>query len=220
MSCIRNRHRLVCEQLRPITELAGAEFLRIFLDVVASHYVAYAKESILNIDISLRNMAYAEDNGQPYGTLIDLDISSDGTSQADIAPIMGTIPFVAHELMYAAQVPLQVDHLYRHDLESFYWILVWVCNCRNGTERVELRDEFRAWSNRETCHLARSYYETRLPTWKYRLVQPSQRELWTIAQHWLQELYVHVRVPVQGAMMRGDMVGSFGFAAEASDTWR
>ncbi|KAF9235693.1 hypothetical protein BU15DRAFT_37173, partial [Melanogaster broomeanus] len=39
----------------------------------------------------------------------------------------GTIPFMAIDLLEAPGQDGKVKHLYRHDMESFIWVFVWIC---------------------------------------------------------------------------------------------
>lgn len=47
----------------------------------------------------------------------------------------GTAPFMALELLADPGVMGELVRRYRHDLESFSWVLVWVCVCvQDGRE--------------------------------------------------------------------------------------
>jgi hypothetical protein len=39
----------------------------------------------------------------------------------------GTVPFMAIELLTQEAIEGKVKHMYRHDAESFIWVLTWVC---------------------------------------------------------------------------------------------
>ena len=60
------------------------------------------------------------------GRLIDLDLSSvrdEAWHDPEDVPLTFSIPFLASDLL-TATTPQR--HLYRHDLESFYWSFVWI----------------------------------------------------------------------------------------------
>ncbi|KAG0708186.1 hypothetical protein DFH29DRAFT_893449 [Suillus ampliporus] len=49
---------------------------------------------------------------------------------------MGTIPFMTLDLHMEHALHVHLKYLYRHDLESFIWVLVWVClRCKDGILR-------------------------------------------------------------------------------------
>ncbi|EUC60699.1 hypothetical protein RSOL_361000, partial [Rhizoctonia solani AG-3 Rhs1AP] len=71
---------------------------------------------------------------EPY--LIDADLGKSvnklGTPSSN--PRTGTLPFMAIDLLVEAPPP----HLYRHDLESFFYVLVWICaEDYHGWHRVD-----------------------------------------------------------------------------------
>lgn len=62
------------------------------------------------------------------GILIDLDLAvqiRDGDQMLDTpAARIGTLPFLSIDLLEDTLPP---KHLYRHDLEAFYYVLAWIC---------------------------------------------------------------------------------------------
>jgi len=69
------------------------------------------------------------------GRLIDLDLSSvsdEAWHDPEEVPLTFSIPFLASDLL-TATTPQR--HLYRHDLESFYWSFVWIV-----LDHVRLKD--------------------------------------------------------------------------------
>jgi len=61
------------------------------------------------------------------GVLNDYDLSSLANAQSPQGnERTGTIPFMALDLLTEKGQRGEVQHLYRHDLESFMWVLVWV----------------------------------------------------------------------------------------------
>ncbi|OJD26365.1 hypothetical protein ACJ73_02250 [Blastomyces percursus] len=69
------------------------------------------------------------------GMLIDLDLAKElGSGGTGARHQTGTMEFMA------IQVLLSKDHTYRHDLESFLYVLIWQCAC-NGWERFNRSKE-------------------------------------------------------------------------------
>lgn len=117
----------------------------------------YETSKILHRDISVSNIMFRREqgpSGSVQGVLCDWDLAYDpedpnppeqktlkATPDSDtskdeiviekhdkdhVGPCYrtGTGPFMALDLLEAGPVPL---HLYRHDLESFFWVLIWFC---------------------------------------------------------------------------------------------
>jgi len=62
----------------------------------------------------------------------------------------GTIPFMAIDPLdeTAGEGEGRVCHLYRHDLESFFWVLVWVVSCyEEGVALEPIPEPFANWIN-------------------------------------------------------------------------
>ncbi|KAG0695564.1 hypothetical protein DFH29DRAFT_954736, partial [Suillus ampliporus] len=65
-------------------------------------------------------------DGVLVGVLNDYDLSSLATTQGPLGnERTGTVPFMALDLLSPESQRGKVQHLYRHDLESFIWVLVW-----------------------------------------------------------------------------------------------
>ena len=136
---------LVFRKLRSITELQGEDFFKawrqcilcmlffefILLSVEQMRVVGHLdlwKGGVLHRDVSPGNMMYYRTkDGTLMGVMNDYDLSSLATS---VGPEgnerTGTVPFMALDLLTPEGQRGEVKHLYRHDLESFIWVLVWV----------------------------------------------------------------------------------------------
>jgi len=92
---------------------------------ILGRYVLW-EEGIHYCDISVDNFMWSKKTGK--GVLNDFDLASvqeDRTSPTG-AERTGTIPFMALDLLTDDGVSENIEHRYRHDLESFLWVLVWV----------------------------------------------------------------------------------------------
>lgn len=91
------------------------------------HYHAYKTGKVLHRDLSENNLMLRRlKNGKIVGVLNDWDMSSRVDDTGSILPtitnhLIGTLPFMARQLLLT-HAP---KHMYRHDLESFFYILVW-----------------------------------------------------------------------------------------------
>ena len=141
---------LVFPKLQPITDLQGADFFNVlkqcilctwfvvhtylFVELVwvAGHYDLW-QAGVHHRDVSPANLMWYRKGSVLMGVLNDYDLSSLATSVQGPQGNQrtGTIPFMAVDLL--TQRGEEVQHLYRHDLESFMWVLVWVAlRYKNG----------------------------------------------------------------------------------------
>ncbi|CAE6474389.1 hypothetical protein ACGC1H_006210 [Rhizoctonia solani] len=121
----------VCELLTAIKEVPV--FKACFVKLVKAHHALFER-GILHCDISVGNLMYDPKTQEPY--LIDADLGKSvnqlGTPSSNHRT--GTLPFMAIDLLVAVPPP----HLYRHDLESFFYVLVWICaEDQHGWHRVD-----------------------------------------------------------------------------------
>ncbi|KAA1478354.1 hypothetical protein DENSPDRAFT_743249, partial [Dentipellis sp. KUC8613] len=91
------------------------------------HRVVFLKAKVLHRDLSLANIMFRRDKKKhPSGILNDWDLGEVVSANpedyiATSRHSTGTLPFMAMELL-SEEPPV---HIYRHDLESFFWILMW-----------------------------------------------------------------------------------------------
>ncbi|KAG6835081.1 hypothetical protein H0H93_005028 [Arthromyces matolae] len=125
----RQQHVLAMKVKNKLWEAPNVEaFMEIFVDCVECHYHAYTEGRVLHRDLSENNLMFkfgADNNVR--GVLNDWDMASrvDENGENEVSNAThrtGTIPFMARELLVDGTPP---PHLYRHDLESFFYILVW-----------------------------------------------------------------------------------------------
>ncbi|KAG8994403.1 hypothetical protein FRB94_009917 [Tulasnella sp. JGI-2019a] len=67
------------------------------------------------------------DGDEIFGVLNDFDLATMvGAKHVANSEWTGTLPFMALDLLTRKGCNGEVEHLYRHDLESFLWVLVWI----------------------------------------------------------------------------------------------
>ncbi|KAF9023129.1 hypothetical protein BDZ89DRAFT_1162891 [Hymenopellis radicata] len=118
----------VSEELHAITSLTSQhKIAQVFLDILQTHKWLYDVPKILHRDLSASNIMFRVDEaGNVYGVPNDLDLASlvsDLESESGSTSLLtGTPPFLQKPHKF------NVRHLYRHDLESlFYVLLMLVC---------------------------------------------------------------------------------------------
>lgn len=111
--------RALCD-FRSIKELLTA-----IRDSIKAHSSLYLKGRILHRDISENNIIITDPkkaNGFT-GMLIDLDLAKEnGSDQTGARHQTGTMEFMSIEVLRKVAC-----HTYRHDLESFFYVLLWIC---------------------------------------------------------------------------------------------
>ena len=77
-------------------------------------------------DISLNNLMYClSPGGEPNGVLNDYDLASWAKFPTTNSDRTGTIPFMALDMLKGG-LEKRIPRLYRHDAESFIWVLVYI----------------------------------------------------------------------------------------------
>ncbi|OBT60889.1 hypothetical protein VE03_09937 [Pseudogymnoascus sp. 23342-1-I1] len=99
------------------------ELLEALRDAVRGHKSLLEDGKILHRDISENNIIVTEaaSKGEPKGRLIDLDLAKELDSvPSGASHRTGTMQFMAIEVLQGK------GHTYRHDLESFFYVFIWM----------------------------------------------------------------------------------------------
>ncbi|OJD19014.1 hypothetical protein ACJ73_08673 [Blastomyces percursus] len=113
------------------------ELLLALRDAIRAHCSLYTKGKILHRDISENNIIITDPKlADGYsGMLIDLDLAKElGSGGTGARHQTDTMEFMAIEVLR------NIDHTYRHDLESFFYVLIWQC-ARNSWKRSSFRKD-------------------------------------------------------------------------------
>ncbi|KAF5365890.1 hypothetical protein D9757_011033 [Collybiopsis confluens] len=135
---MRSLRATVLEKLEPLSNLKSArEFAQVFYDILQIHRWLYEQPKILHRDLSMANIMFRREGDQVYGVLNDFDLSSLLT-RMDKSPTSkhrtGTKPFMARDLLASNW---DKGHLYRHDLESLFYItLIVSCHYTGPSTRA------------------------------------------------------------------------------------
>ncbi|KAK0199694.1 hypothetical protein DFS33DRAFT_1364371 [Desarmillaria ectypa] len=128
----------VSERLFPITDLTNVkDVAQVFLDILQCHRWLFDHAKILHRDISMANVMYRKrpKDDKVCGVLNDFDLSSFfPLMEATSLRRTGTPPDMAHDLLDQSDI----GHLYRHDVEALYYVLLMLC-CRY--EIVEIKQQ-------------------------------------------------------------------------------
>ncbi|KAG6130388.1 hypothetical protein E4U28_007436 [Claviceps purpurea] len=132
---------------RPLEEFESIlELLECLHDAIKAHRSLYMESGILHEDISVNNIIITEPaKADGYkGMLIDLDLARDITKDpSGQRHRTGTIEFMAIGVLLGRQ------HTYRHDLESFLYVFIWLCFVYGSKGKGrEPMDAIPGWSKR------------------------------------------------------------------------
>jgi hypothetical protein len=105
--------------------------------------------NILHRDISIGNVMLTE--AEDDGFLIDLDlgVKIDREKASGAPSKTGTKVFMAIGALYGE------EHSFMHDLESFFWLLFWICAHWNGPDKERSKTEYEFWNYKDTKELAK-----------------------------------------------------------------
>ncbi|KAH8814646.1 hypothetical protein DL96DRAFT_1820796 [Flagelloscypha sp. PMI_526] len=115
---------IIMTLLFPIKHLERPhQLMKVFKDIFFCHRWLYDSVKILYRDLSEDNIMFRRIGDCVYGVLNDFDLSSDWSIEEPPTTNqrIGTAPFMAIDLLKRDPPP---HHLYRHDLESLYYIIV------------------------------------------------------------------------------------------------
>ncbi|VDB83504.1 Bgt-20301 [Blumeria graminis f. sp. tritici] len=135
---IRDRHSSAVATIpygRSLHEVESPlELVTVLRDAMKAHWSLMTDAKILHRDISANNiiMTGSEACKDWKGYVIDLDLAvllTDGKSQEKRQAMTGTMEFMALEVLSGSceTTGAVVEHSYRHDLESFFYVLLWQC---------------------------------------------------------------------------------------------
>lgn len=136
--------RVLTRKGRSITTFTSThELLSAFYGAIKGHRSLY-ENGILHRDVSINNIMIAfPDEQRPDGLtgfLIDLDmaIETSDTEPSGAPHRTGTMEFMAIGTLNGEV------HTFRHDLESFYYVFLWICVHEQSWAEAE-RDQDRVW---------------------------------------------------------------------------
>ncbi|KMU88425.1 hypothetical protein CIHG_06225 [Coccidioides immitis H538.4] len=148
-----HRRVIVRDYGKPIYESSSRVALLVGMEgCIVGYESLYTKAGLIQSDISPRNLLVNEDDNNPSwrSFLIDLDLAiraqRDGFSGA--RGKTGTRAFMAIGVLYGEK------HSFMHDLESFFWVLFWICIHYEGPGRARHVEDFEQWNYMNTRDLA------------------------------------------------------------------
>ncbi|KAF1365192.1 hypothetical protein EJ07DRAFT_150724 [Lizonia empirigonia] len=120
---------------------------------IAGYESLHTKAGMLQCDISPNNLMINEDDDNPSwpAFLIDLDlaIKENREKPSGARGKTGTRAFMAIGVLLDDEL-----HSFMHDLESFFWVLFWICIHYDGPNKGRVMKRFDKWNYADTEELA------------------------------------------------------------------
>ncbi|WVO13559.1 hypothetical protein L204_101180 [Cryptococcus depauperatus] len=142
-----HRRVILCDYGKPIYKASSRVALLAAMERCIAGHESLLQAGFLHRDISINNLMIDEDNDNAF--LIDLDlaikVSRIGASGAK--GMTGTRAFMA------IGVHLGHEHSFMHDLESFFWVLFWICIHYDGPGQP-VSSKYDRWNYEEDSELA------------------------------------------------------------------
>ncbi|KAL7938254.1 hypothetical protein V8C35DRAFT_291397 [Trichoderma chlorosporum] len=148
-----HRRVIVRDYGKPIYKASSRPALLSALEGCIEGHKSLREAGFLHRDISINNLMINEDDSNPSWSsfLIDLDLAiREPREQSSGAKgKTGTRAFMAIGALLGEQ------HSYMHDLESFFWVLLWICIHYNGPGvKSRVVPRFDKWNYLDTEDLA------------------------------------------------------------------
>ncbi|KKZ63527.1 hypothetical protein EMCG_02152 [[Emmonsia] crescens] len=218
-----HRRVVVQDYGKPIYKASSRVSLLAALEGCIEGYESLHRAGILQSDISPNNLMVNEDVDCPSrkAFIIDLDlaIKEDREGASGARGKTGTRAFMAIGVLLGNQ-----QHSFMHDLESFFWVLFWLCVHYDGPDKPKVIDEYEEWNYMSTRQLLKmklgtvanetifmqiasdsftSYYQSLIPH-----VNRLRREVFPAGNPWEKEdkgLYSRMRKVLQEAQADPEM---------------
>ncbi|KAK0628461.1 hypothetical protein B0T17DRAFT_490701 [Bombardia bombarda] len=147
-----HRRVIVKDYGKPIYEAASRQALLTAFEGCIEGHRSLRDAGVLHRDISINNLMINEDRDNPSwpSFLIDLDLAirEDRDHASGAKGKTGTRAFIAIGALLGEQ------HSFMHDLESFFWVLFWICIHYDGPGGDVGPTEFEGWNYESDDKLA------------------------------------------------------------------
>ncbi|QRV72341.1 hypothetical protein RhiJN_00355 [Ceratobasidium sp. AG-Ba] len=131
----------VFERLIPITAISGQLRMTVILQCVKTHYLVW-KGGVQHRDLSVSNIMVRTQDLEHLGVLNDLDLSFAEGISVEVPEHTATLLSLSLRLLDARYWAGSITVGYRHELESFIWIIFLLAKCGGA----ELTHSLRGWA--------------------------------------------------------------------------
>ncbi|WVO16474.1 hypothetical protein L204_104151 [Cryptococcus depauperatus] len=116
-----HRRVILCDYGKPIFKASSRVALLAAMERCIAGHESLLQAGFLHRDISINNLMIDEDNDNAFLIDLDLAIKVSRITASGAKGITGTRAFMAIGVLWGH------EHSFMHDLESFFWVLFWIC---------------------------------------------------------------------------------------------
>ncbi|RMI96855.1 hypothetical protein CDV36_016293 [Fusarium kuroshium] len=149
-----HRRLIVRDYGMPIYKASSRSALLAAFERCIEGHESLHRAGLLHRDVSINNLMINEDDDNPSwpAFVIDLDLAIKESREAASGAKgkTGTRAFMAIGALLGEQ------HSFMHDLESFFWVLFWICIHYDGQGKETGPTEFESWNYESDNKLVRS----------------------------------------------------------------
>ncbi|WVN86082.1 uncharacterized protein L203_101240 [Cryptococcus depauperatus CBS 7841] len=142
-----HRRVILCDYGKPIYEASSRVALLAAMERCIAGHESLLQADFLHRDISINNLMIDEDNDNAF--LIDLDLAI----RVSRITASGAKGMTGTRASMAIGILLGDEHSFMHDLESFFWVLFWICIHYDGPGK-HISSEYDEWNYKEDSELA------------------------------------------------------------------
>ncbi|WVO14629.1 hypothetical protein L204_102266 [Cryptococcus depauperatus] len=142
-----HRRIILCDYGKPIYEASSRVALLAAMERCIAGHESLLQADFLHRDISINNLMIDEDNDNAFLIDLDLAIKVSRISASGAKGVTGTRAFMAIGIL------LGHEHSFMHDLESFFWVLFWICIHHDGPGKP-VSSKYDEWNYEEDFKLA------------------------------------------------------------------
>ncbi|KAJ2977033.1 hypothetical protein NQ176_g4600 [Zarea fungicola] len=144
-----HRRLILRDYGKPIFEASSRRTLLKAFEQCLTGYESLFNEGILHRDISINNLLLSDDEKRAFLIDLDLAIKLPRLAASGAKGKTGTRAFMAIGAL------LGEEHSFMHDLESFFWVIFWICIHYDGPGKDRGPSEFDRWNYETDDTLAR-----------------------------------------------------------------
>ncbi|KAG7402743.1 hypothetical protein Forpe1208_v017044 [Fusarium oxysporum f. sp. rapae] len=137
----------------PIYKASSRSALLVAFERCIEGHESLHRAGFLHRDISVNNLMINEDDDNPswFSFLIDLDLAIRESREA----VSGAKGKTGTRAFMAIGALLGEQHSFMHDLESFFWVLFWICIHYDGPDKSRAVAQFDKWNYADMEELAK-----------------------------------------------------------------
>ncbi|KAG9074953.1 hypothetical protein FS749_013448, partial [Ceratobasidium sp. UAMH 11750] len=147
----------IFERLYAITSVSGLDRIAAYVQCVKCHYLAW-QAGVQHRDLSPANLMLRKRGNNYLGVLNDWDFSYVDGLSSELGERGATIPFLAMELLRPEFWDGKLVVEYKHDLESFMWIIYWLARCSESPDGKTPKDLLEWRGSVTTCCGAKAHF--------------------------------------------------------------